>query len=67
MDEGNCYDNILSYYYNSERSACEQFYYTGCGGNANRFETREHCERQCAEFKAVGKYKLIQFWVNFII
>lgn len=27
--------------------ACHPFVYGGCGGNANRFETREACESRC--------------------
>lgn len=34
---------------------CTAFSYSGCGGNGNRFETRDQCERQCGEFKGVGK------------
>lgn len=26
---------------------CVQFTYGGCGGNSNRFSTREECERYC--------------------
>ncbi|XP_045415646.1 collagen alpha-4(VI) chain-like [Lemur catta] len=45
--EGECQDYTLKWYYNREERACQQFWYGSCGGNANRFETREECEAQC--------------------
>lgn len=45
--EGECQDYILKWYYNKEEQACQQFWYGSCGGNANRFETKEECEVWC--------------------
>lgn len=45
--EGECQDYILKWYYNMDKRACQQFWYGGCGGNANRFETKEECEVRC--------------------
>nr|XP_005545785.1 PREDICTED: collagen alpha-4(VI) chain-like isoform X1 [Macaca fascicularis]XP_005545786.1 PREDICTED: collagen alpha-4(VI) chain-like isoform X1 [Macaca fascicularis] len=45
--EGECQDHTLKWYYNKEERVCQQFWYGGCGGNANRFETKEECEAQC--------------------
>ncbi|XP_076986207.1 collagen alpha-4(VI) chain-like [Tamandua tetradactyla] len=45
--EGECQDYILKWYYNKEAWACQQFLDGSCGGNANRFETKEECEAQC--------------------
>lgn len=44
---GECQDYILKWYYNKEEQACQQFWYSSCGGNANRFETKEECEHWC--------------------
>ncbi|KAF6098972.1 hypothetical protein HJG60_003131 [Phyllostomus discolor] len=46
--EGECQDYILKWYYNKKERACQPFWYGSCGGNANRFETKEECEVQCA-------------------
>ncbi|XP_077538081.1 papilin-like isoform X3 [Haemaphysalis longicornis] len=45
--EGPCTGAIVHWYYNMAAGRCEQFYYGGCQGNANRFETRRDCERAC--------------------
>lgn len=55
MDHGSqeCVERVLSYFYNTETTECEAFEYTGCGGNGNRFESSEQCQRQCGGFKGV--------------
>ncbi|XP_037587861.1 collagen alpha-4(VI) chain-like isoform X2 [Cebus imitator] len=45
--QGECQDYTLKWYYNKEERVCQQFWYGSCGGNANRFETKEECEAQC--------------------
>lgn len=47
---GNCRNaNIGRWYYNSNKRKCEPFFYSGCGGNANSFETEEECYGTCGE------------------
>ncbi|XP_055847560.1 papilin isoform X2 [Episyrphus balteatus] len=46
-----CNDNILSWYYNKESQQCQYFYYAGCNGNENRFESQDQCERKCIKVK----------------
>ncbi|XP_021693567.1 papilin isoform X5 [Aedes aegypti] len=43
----------IVYVFNKERSLCEQNYYSGEGGNGNRFGSQEQCERQCGEYRGV--------------
>ncbi len=45
---GDCASYLPMWFYDRERGRCLQFVYTGCGGNANRFETAEECEGRCA-------------------
>nr|CUU99114.1 hypothetical transcript [Hymenolepis microstoma] len=49
---GSCFAHIISYGYNSRTGRCEQFFYTGCLGNENRFNTYEECERECGVSEA---------------
>ncbi|XP_063786056.1 collagen alpha-1(VII) chain-like [Pseudophryne corroboree] len=47
MDEGFCSRYILRWYYHSQADSCRPFVYGGCGGNRNRFKTRQKCEQRC--------------------
>lgn len=67
MAYGDCQDNVLSYFYKADASACEAFYYSGCGGNGNRFETEEQCERQCGSYRGVGKFDSSFVYFNFYL
>ncbi|XP_061443604.1 collagen alpha-6(VI) chain-like [Rhineura floridana] len=49
MDSGECEDYTLKWYFDKKLDICSQFWYGGCGGNTNRFETREECEALCIE------------------
>ncbi|XP_016956936.1 kunitz-type serine protease inhibitor 2-like [Drosophila biarmipes] len=35
--------------YEAAQNRCFQFIYGGCGGNANRFISKEKCEAKCLE------------------
>ncbi|XP_023775084.1 collagen alpha-6(VI) chain isoform X1 [Cyanistes caeruleus] len=49
QDSGECQNYILKWYYDKEQKMCGQFWYGGCGGNKNRFETQEECGFLCME------------------
>lgn len=53
LDVGRCEGHFDSYYYNFQNGECEQFQYSGCGGNANRFHTKEQCNNMCLKGAAI--------------
>ena len=44
---GPCAGSVFRYYFDQYEGRCQQFIYSGCGGNDNNFETRAACERSC--------------------
>lgn len=46
-DVGPCRARIPSYYYDRYTQSCRMFFYGGCQGNANNFETLEDCNEAC--------------------
>ncbi|XP_062846755.1 tissue factor pathway inhibitor 2 [Trichomycterus rosablanca] len=48
-DKGKCSASIPRYFYNSATKMCEEFVYTGCGGNANNFISKQSCLNVCAK------------------
>ncbi|CDW53015.1 protein mig c; protein mig b; protein mig a [Trichuris trichiura] len=47
-DSGPCDQYVPKWFYKHEDGTCGRFYYGGCHGNANRFETMEECQEKCA-------------------
>ncbi|XP_050405847.1 protein pygopus [Patella vulgata] len=48
LDPGSCSSRIYARYgYDTKRQACVRFFYSGCGGNQNRFTTRNSCNAAC--------------------
>ena len=42
----NCMSSV-QYFYNPVTKECERFVYGGCGGNGNRFSTKDSCDWVC--------------------
>lgn len=46
---GPCRASKQRWFFNMDTQACESFWYSGCGGNANNFATKEQCENRCPD------------------
>ncbi|NP_001035185.1 tissue factor pathway inhibitor 2 precursor [Danio rerio] len=47
IEEGTCNDDIQRFYYNTISQQCEEFSYSGCGGNQNNFRSFVECQKTC--------------------
>lgn len=59
LDQGTCRDYNIYWYYDKQANACAQFWYGGCGGNDNRYQTEDECKKTCVLFRT-GNF--CRFW-----
>ena len=45
--QGPCRESIPSWTRNQTNEKCQQFTYSGCGGNENRFASEAECQVHC--------------------
>ncbi|XP_017284060.1 collagen, type XXVIII, alpha 1b isoform X2 [Kryptolebias marmoratus] len=50
LDPGPCRDYVVKWYYDATSNACAQFWFGGCLGNKNQFESEEKCSQTCVKF-----------------
>ncbi|KAL1472854.1 hypothetical protein MTO96_039053 [Rhipicephalus appendiculatus] len=60
-DKGICKALISRFYFDTETGKCTSFFYGGCGGNENNFETIEECKKACAEPERGGRLRRRRF------
>ncbi|XP_069762871.1 collagen alpha-6(VI) chain-like [Narcine bancroftii] len=46
QEEGLCHNYTIKWFFDNKKG-CTRFWYGGCGGNANKFDTRQECETSC--------------------
>ncbi|XP_060680739.1 collagen alpha-1(XXVIII) chain-like [Hemiscyllium ocellatum] len=51
LDQGSCRSYVIKWYYDTTANSCAQFWYGGCEGNNNRFNSQEECQAKCLQFK----------------
>ncbi|CAK1596001.1 unnamed protein product [Parnassius mnemosyne] len=47
-DPGTCLSLRTKYYYDINNRECKDFQYGGCGGNRNKFDTKQSCLQECS-------------------
>lgn len=49
LDPGPCRDYVVKWYYDATANSCAQFWFGGCLGNDNQFETEKSCKEACVK------------------
>lgn len=57
-ESGPCKASLRRYYYDTINKTCQEFIYSGCGGNENNFPMKEYCVREC-QFKKIQRQNLV--------
>ncbi|KAH6940101.1 hypothetical protein HPB50_024758 [Hyalomma asiaticum] len=47
LERGSCDKLHGRFFYNATSRQCQEFFWKGCAENANNFENREDCEKEC--------------------
>ncbi|KAI5092412.1 collagen, type XXVIII, alpha 1b precursor [Silurus meridionalis] len=47
LDPGPCREYVVKWYYEPKANSCAQFWFGGCRGNRNRFDTESMCRKSC--------------------
>ncbi|XP_016330083.1 boophilin-H2-like [Sinocyclocheilus anshuiensis] len=54
LDAGTCSNFSVKWYYDVSSGQCVRFWYGGCDGNSNRFNTQKDCEIRCLRARKVS-------------
>uniref|UniRef100_A0A3Q3IU53 BPTI/Kunitz inhibitor domain-containing protein n=1 Tax=Monopterus albus TaxID=43700 RepID=A0A3Q3IU53_MONAL len=49
LDPGPCRYYVVKWYYDAMANSCAQFWFGGCLGNSNQFETEKSCRETCVK------------------
>ncbi|VDI32962.1 Hypothetical predicted protein [Mytilus galloprovincialis] len=64
--KGPCYDFTMKHFFNTSSSKCEPFWYGGCKGNQNNFQSDEECQTACVQATEI-KYSTDKLMSNIIL
>ena len=54
-ETGPCRNFTVKWYFDPVVGSCTRFWYGGCDGNNNRFDTREECQASCVQPEGIGE------------
>ncbi|XP_077522114.1 uncharacterized protein LOC144133127 [Amblyomma americanum] len=57
-DRGPCRNYTVNWFFSVTHGRCNQFWYGGCEGNKNRFNSQEECEKTCVKPEGPGACQL---------
>lgn len=57
-DPGTCSNYTVKFFFDMEYGGCSRFWYSGCGGNANRFDNIDDCNNTCQNPKGKDACKV---------
>lgn len=63
---GRCRSFKVKWFHNSTTRSCMRFWYGGCDGNGNNFDTKEDCEARCLSSRT-GKQQLHSSCLNWFL
>uniref|UniRef100_A0A0K8R7F2 Putative salivary kunitz domain protein n=1 Tax=Ixodes ricinus TaxID=34613 RepID=A0A0K8R7F2_IXORI len=55
MKEGPCRAQIPRFYFDFDNNTCKPFFYGGCEGTGNNFETEDDCKNKCGGIRKMGR------------
>ncbi|CAG0912323.1 unnamed protein product [Notodromas monacha] len=53
---GSCGAKLLRFHYDAVKGQCIHFWYSGCGGNQNRFQSLNECQKHCIDPRRCARF-----------
>nr|KAF6337927.1 collagen type XXVIII alpha 1 chain [Pipistrellus kuhlii] len=49
LNPGNCAEYVVRWYYDQQVNSCARFWFSGCNGSGNRFNSEKECQEICIQ------------------